>query len=122
MSDKCLVKDCPNHKGEGRFIGDLCGPCHRMLSTGSIGHGQTFIHQMRDSMARVATTVEREVQDLARSVPPGAEQVLCSEYLHCENANVCLHAKWHGASGRGHGFGSENDRAVGCGNKQARCQ
>jgi hypothetical protein len=30
---KCLVKDCPNHAHEGTFIGELCAPCHTMLTT-----------------------------------------------------------------------------------------
>lgn len=99
MSNRCIVKGCPNHKGEGLFMGDLCAPCHRMLTTGSISPGQTFIHQMSNS-----TTVPK--------------LVLCSEFLHCGNANGCLHAKWHGANGRGH----ENDRAKGCTDKHARCR
>lgn len=118
MSDKCLVKGCPNHKGEGRFIGDLCAPCHRMLQTGTIGSGQTFIHRMRDVMAKTAISMEQQANEMASAVPPGAAQVLCPEYLHCPESGHCLHAKWHGFGSRGH----EKDRAVGCGNKLARCR
>ena len=32
--DKCLVAGCTNHKNEGKFIGDLCSPCHTMLMLG----------------------------------------------------------------------------------------
>lgn len=47
-SDKCLVRGCENHKHQGRFVGDLCGPCYTMLSTGEISlyGGDTFIHKL----------------------------------------------------------------------------
>jgi hypothetical protein len=32
MSDKCIVFDCDNVKGQGSFIGDLCAPCHQYLT------------------------------------------------------------------------------------------
>ncbi len=45
MSDKCIVHGCPNRKGEGTFFGDLCGPCHHMLTTGQVQEGgETFVH------------------------------------------------------------------------------
>jgi hypothetical protein len=47
MSDKCLVYRCANHKDEGAFEGDLCVPCYRMLTTGVVEHGETFIHDMQ---------------------------------------------------------------------------
>jgi hypothetical protein len=31
---KCIVKGCENHKHQGLFVGDLCTPCHSMLSEG----------------------------------------------------------------------------------------
>lgn len=33
---KCLVHDCANHTDEGGFIGDLCVPCHQMVTTRNI--------------------------------------------------------------------------------------
>lgn len=127
MSDKCIVKDCPNRKGEGRFIGDLCSPCHAMLSTGTVGHGETFIHKMRDAMVntavkghQLATLLEHQANDVRQSYSGGL--TICTEHDHCPEATVCLHAKWHQAGGRGHGFGSDESRAVGCRNKQARCE
>jgi hypothetical protein len=44
--DKCLVFGCSNRKHQGKFIGDLCGPCHQMITTGCIGSGETFIHTL----------------------------------------------------------------------------
>lgn len=32
--EKCIVKGCQNHRHEGRFVGDLCAPCHAMLTEG----------------------------------------------------------------------------------------
>ena len=33
---KCIVHGCKNHRHEGRFIGELCGPCHTILTTGKV--------------------------------------------------------------------------------------
>jgi len=32
--EKCIVFSCQNHKDEGKFVGDLCGPCHEFIVTG----------------------------------------------------------------------------------------
>lgn len=29
---KCIVYGCPNHDNKGRFVGNLCVPCHDFLS------------------------------------------------------------------------------------------
>lgn len=31
---KCIVFGCTNHKYEGQFVGDLCRPCHYVITTG----------------------------------------------------------------------------------------
>lgn len=31
---KCIVHGCQNHTHQGKFVGDLCMPCHIMLTTG----------------------------------------------------------------------------------------
>lgn len=33
---KCIVKGCENHTHEGMFVGNLCKPCHTMLTTGQV--------------------------------------------------------------------------------------
>lgn len=33
---KCLVHGCKNSSDQGTFIGDLCSPCHNMITTGNI--------------------------------------------------------------------------------------
>lgn len=32
--EKCIVKGCKNHRHQGRFVGELCAPCHGMLTEG----------------------------------------------------------------------------------------
>ena len=32
--DKCIVKGCSNHEGEGKFVSGLCAPCYTMLAQG----------------------------------------------------------------------------------------
>jgi hypothetical protein len=48
MKKKCLVFGCTNCEGEGLFIGDLCLPCHNMLTTGKIEGSGTFIHDLKE--------------------------------------------------------------------------
>lgn len=42
-STKCIVKGCNNYHGQGRFIGELCSPCHQMLSSGNGAYNSTFV-------------------------------------------------------------------------------
>jgi hypothetical protein len=46
---ECLVLGCTNKKHEGIFVGDLCSPCYKMLTTGELGYGRTFIHEMAET-------------------------------------------------------------------------
>ncbi|HDR9103411.1 TPA: hypothetical protein QDB04_000131 [Burkholderia vietnamiensis] len=34
--EKCIVKGCKNHRHDGLFVGDLCKPCHVMLTEGRL--------------------------------------------------------------------------------------
>jgi hypothetical protein len=56
---RCLVYRCPNHKDEGVFVGDLCAPCHKMLTTGRIPkmRGETFIHRLVDDLTAALSKV-----------------------------------------------------------------
>jgi len=40
-------------RGDGRFIGDLCSPCHEMITTGNVKYGTTFFHDILDKYALV---------------------------------------------------------------------
>ena len=59
---KCIVKDCENHKHEGRFIGPLCSPCHTTLSTGEGKFSQAWrntrqaVEAETDACAKVKVT------------------------------------------------------------------
>jgi hypothetical protein len=50
---KCLVKGCTNHSNQGTFIGDLCMPCHEMITTGILRSGTTFIHNMQARLHKI---------------------------------------------------------------------
>lgn len=58
MEVKCIVKGCPNKRGEGGFIGQLCTPCHTMITTGCVGHGETFIHVFADKLRAILEVVK----------------------------------------------------------------
>ena len=61
--DKCIVHGCENRKGEGTFVGELCSPCHTMLTTGRIGPGSTFIHKIawqRDTLLRLIAKLSND--------------------------------------------------------------
>lgn len=45
MIKDCLVKGCPNRSDQGIFEGDLCLPCHRVVTTGVANHGDDFISE-----------------------------------------------------------------------------
>lgn len=49
--NKCIVRGCENHSDQWHFIGDLCTPCHTMITTGKILEGgKTFIHEMKSDI------------------------------------------------------------------------
>jgi hypothetical protein len=39
---KCIVMNCTNHTDEGGFIGDLCSPCHKFVTSGRGKHSQAY--------------------------------------------------------------------------------
>ena len=48
MRIKCIVKDCQNHRHEGKFVGDLCSPCHTFITTGEGEHSQAYRNSQRE--------------------------------------------------------------------------
>lgn len=49
---KCLVHGCENHSDQGRFIGELCSPCHEMITTGKVSpYGHTFIQELNKKLS-----------------------------------------------------------------------
>lgn len=45
---RCIVKDCQNHRHEGKFVGDLCSPCHTFITTGEGEHSQAYRNSQRE--------------------------------------------------------------------------
>jgi hypothetical protein len=43
---RCIVHGCENHKHQGRFVGDLCAPCHESITTGHIGLTTSFLGRL----------------------------------------------------------------------------
>ena len=44
---KCIVKDCANHMHGGRFVGELCTPCHTFITTGEGTYSQAYRNSQR---------------------------------------------------------------------------
>lgn len=44
---KCIVAGCVNHTSQGPFVGDLCKPCYKYLTTGKIGPTDSFLGDMQ---------------------------------------------------------------------------
>ena len=59
--NKCVVHGCTNYTN---FAGSLCTPCHMMITTGKVGTGMTFIH---DIMSRASAA--REWCEKNHSIP-----------------------------------------------------
>ena len=45
MEAKCIVHGCTNHEHQGSFEGDMCSPCHRMITTGKINPSTNWFVQ-----------------------------------------------------------------------------
>lgn len=62
---KCLVKGCLNHYGEGVFRGELCSPCHEMLTTGKVHpKNVTFIGMLNRKAANL-DMLRRDIEEKA---------------------------------------------------------
>jgi len=40
---RCAVFGCTNHKGEGKFHGEICMPCWSIITTGKVGPTTSFL-------------------------------------------------------------------------------
>jgi hypothetical protein len=58
----CIVKDCENHKHQGRFVGDLCSPCHAFITRNEGKYSQAYRNAQREWQGLTA-------EDLAE-IPP----------------------------------------------------
>lgn len=39
---KCIIMGCANHTNEGTFVGDLCSPCHKFVTSGEGIYSQAY--------------------------------------------------------------------------------
>lgn len=51
----CIVHQCGNRSADGNFVGDLCAPCHRYLTTGKIGPTRSFLAELPALAATLQT-------------------------------------------------------------------
>ncbi|MBK3779827.1 hypothetical protein G3A43_06140 [Paraburkholderia aspalathi] len=61
--EKCIVKGCQNHKHQGLFVGDLCTPCHRMLTTGNVRASSAWFAKELAEIRATPTTVTAALAD-----------------------------------------------------------
>ena len=47
---RCLVKGCTNHDATDKAGNYLCPQCYVTLTTGLIGEGSTFVHELHDEL------------------------------------------------------------------------
>lgn len=52
--EKCIVKGCKNHKHEGQFVGDVCSPCHTMLTEGRYMPSSAWFAQANHQLVLLA--------------------------------------------------------------------
>jgi hypothetical protein len=56
---KCIVKDCINQTHEGQFVGELCAPCHKFVTTGKEVHSQAYRNAQRTWVGLTVEEIER---------------------------------------------------------------
>jgi len=56
---KCIVKECKNQDHQGRFIDNLCSPCHRYITDGEGTHSQMY----RNTVAKQQEAYAHGFQD-----------------------------------------------------------
>ena len=64
---KCIVYGCKNHQSQGKFVGDICSPCHTMLTTGNVQYGTTFIHSINNDLTRIKDAA-KQLNSVIKSV------------------------------------------------------
>jgi hypothetical protein len=68
--EKCIVRDCENHKHQGRFVGDLCSPCHAFITRNEGKYSQAYRNAQREWQG----LTDEEIMSLlpgAVRLPPG---------------------------------------------------
>lgn len=60
---KCIVHNCSNTTDKGKFVGDLCFPCHQMLTTGQLSYGDSFLGELRREFEKLKLHVSYVPKD-----------------------------------------------------------
>ena len=55
---KCIVMNCVNHADEGEFVGDLCSPCHKFVTSGRGVHSQAYRNSRQIEPRRMTFDLE----------------------------------------------------------------
>ena len=82
---KCVVKDCENHRNEGGFTGDLCNPCHQFIANGEGVYSQAYrnVHPVKEltdeEIALIwddfsAVQSPKDIKDFARAILRKAQE------------------------------------------------
>lgn len=43
---RCAIPGCANHTDEGRFVGELCSPCHSYITLNKGTHSQAYRNEV----------------------------------------------------------------------------
>lgn len=69
--EECIVKDCTNKKHEGEFVGDICGPCYKIITEGNLDQpSNNFIHKLAKRNNNLKSRLDR-INDISNVVYMG---------------------------------------------------
>lgn len=73
---KCIVKDCTNTSSEGVFIGNMCAPCYRILTTGQSNPTNSILKTVGlPNMRQMVIDTDTPPRSVSFSVVPGEKGV-----------------------------------------------
>ena len=75
---RCIVHGCINHRHQGRFIGDMCAPCHTYITTGKVGPTTSFLSRM-DVLRTIAVSDWKTAGELRK---------MARDAISSENAEI----------------------------------
>jgi hypothetical protein len=55
VCSRCIVHGCVNYRHQGRFVGNLCAPCHDYITTGRVGLTTSFLGKLDALMDTLKT-------------------------------------------------------------------
>jgi hypothetical protein len=58
---KCIVLNCTNHRGQGKFFGLLCAPCHGFITTGVGRYSQDYRNALGTTLGGMTECLVNEV-------------------------------------------------------------